>query len=155
MRAGDGSRASWDMKNTPPTGATLIELLVTLAAISALSLIAIPASVHLRNHASVRSATTELTEALALARSSALAESQVVAVTIDSGAGRALVTAIADTLLDLPLATRYGIALSSTRDSVAYGPTGRGFGAANATITLRRGFAEDTVTISRLGRVRH
>lgn len=143
------------MNNTPPTGATLIELLVTLAVLSTLSLMAIPASAYLRNHASVRSATTELTEALALARSSALAESRVVAVTIDSSAGRALVTAIADTLLDLPLASRYGIALSSTRDSIAYGPTGRGFGAANATITLRRGGAEDTVTISRLGRVRH
>ena len=143
------------MNNTPPTGATLIELLVTLAVLSTLSLMAIPASAYLRNHASVRSATTELTEALALARSSALAESRVVAVTIDSSAGRALVTAIADTLLDLPLASRYGIALSSTRDSIAYGPTGRGFGAANATIILRRGDAEDTVTISRLGRVRH
>ena len=143
------------MNNTPPTGATLIELVVTLAVLSALSLVALPASAHLRNHASVRSATTELTEALALARSSALAESRVVAVMIDSSAGRALVATVADTLLDLPLGSRYGIALSTTRDSIAYGPTGRGFGAANATVMLRRGRAQDTVTISRLGRVRH
>jgi 23S rRNA (cytidine1920-2'-O)/16S rRNA (cytidine1409-2'-O)-methyltransferase len=59
-----------------------------------------------------------------------------------------------DTLLDLPLGARYGIALSSTRDSIAYGPTGRGYGASNTTITIRRNGAADTIVVSRLGRVR-
>jgi type IV fimbrial biogenesis protein FimT len=143
------------MKNTLRDGTTLIELLVTLGVLSIVLLVSLPSSAALRDQASVRSATTELTSALTLARSAALAESRVVAVALDSASGRALVLAATDTLLDLPLGSRYRVGIASTRDSVAYGPTGRGYGAANTTITVRRGRAVDTISISRLGRIRH
>jgi type IV fimbrial biogenesis protein FimT len=142
------------MKNTRPIGSTLIELLVSLAVVAALMLVGVPGTAALRNRSAVRASITELVSALALARSTALAESRVVAISLDTVAGRALVLAPPDTLLDLPLGARYGVTLSATRDSIAYGPTGRGYGAANATITIRRRNAADTVIVSRLGRVK-
>ena len=143
------------MKNTLRSGSTLIELIVALAILAILLLAGVPGSATLRNRSAVRASATELVSALALARSTALAESRVVAVALDTGAAaRAVVFASRDTLLDLPLGARYGVTLDATRDSIAYGPTGRGYGAANATLTVRRGHAVDTIVISRLGRVK-
>ena len=142
------------MKNTLPRGSTLIELLMSLAILAAVTMMAIPPAAALRDRSSVRAATTEVVSALALARSAALAESRVTAIRFDSTVDRALVLAPADTLLDLPLGSRYGVSLSFTRDSIAYGPTGRGYGAANTTVTIRRRSAADTIVVSRLGRVR-
>jgi Tfp pilus assembly protein FimT len=142
------------MKNTLRTGSTLIELVVALGVAAALLLVSVPGSSSLRNRGAVRASTTELASAIALARSVALAESRIVAIAFDTAASRAQVLAWPDTLLDLPLGTRFGVALSASRDSIAYGPTGRGYGAANVTLTLRRGGAADTIVVSRLGRVK-
>lgn len=160
MRDSDGSNRQRayslsGMKNTPRPGSTLIELVVALAILAILLLAGLPGSAALRNRSAVRASATELVSALALARSTALAESRVVAVAMDTGAAaRAVVFAWPDTLLDLPLGARYGVSLNATRDSIAYGPTGRGYGAANATLTVRRGQAVDTIVVSRLGRVK-
>lgn len=143
------------MKNTLPSGTTLIELVIALAIATALMLAVVPSASSLRNRSAVRAATTEVVSALSLARSVALAESRVVAIEFDTPTATARVLSAPDTLADLPLGSRYGVALSASRDSIAYGPTGRGYGAANATITIRRGFAADTIMISRLGRVRN
>jgi Tfp pilus assembly protein FimT len=142
------------MKNTLRTGSTLIELLVALGITAALLLVSVPGASALRDRGAVRASTTELASALAFARSVALAESRIVAIAFDTASGRARVLAWPDTLLDLPLGTRYAITLSASRDSIAYGPTGRGYGAANVTLTLRRGGAADTIVVSRLGRVK-
>ena len=58
-----------------------------------------------------------------------------------------------DTLRTLALAP-YGVRLSATRDSIAFGPHGLGWGAATTTITLERGTARTALAVSRLGRVR-
>jgi type II secretory pathway pseudopilin PulG len=118
------------MKNTLPMGATLIELVVALAIAAALILSVVPGAAALRDRSAVRASTTELVSALYLARSVALAESRVVAVAFDTVQARALVVSSPDTLADLPLGRRYGVSLSATRDSIAYGQSGRGYGAA-------------------------
>jgi hypothetical protein len=46
-----------------------------------------------------------------------------------------------------------GVRLESTRDSMAYGASGLGVGAANLRIILSRGSRADTLTVSRLGRL--
>lgn len=143
------------MNNTPREGTTLIELLIALSIIGIIAAVAVPAASALRDRGAVRAATTELVSALAHARSVAGAEWRIVSLLFDTAAGRVLVRAPPDTLDDLPLGTRYVVRLAATRDSVSYGPTGRGYGASNSTITISRGGAEDTVIVSRLGRVRH
>jgi hypothetical protein len=64
------------------------------------------------------------------------------------------VTVDADTLLVHRFGADLGVTLEVSRDSVIYGPSGRGYGATNTTLIVRRGSAADTVTVSRLGRVR-
>lgn len=142
------------MKNTLTAGATLPELVLALSLCAILATMTVAGSASLRDRSSVRAASTELVSALHLARSSALAESRVVALRFDTASGRALVLAHPDTLLDLTLGDWYAITLSATRDSIAYGPTGRGYGAANTTLTIRRRRAADTIVVSRLGRVK-
>lgn len=142
------------MKNTRAAGATLIELVAAISICALLATITIAGLASLRDRGAVRAASTELASALQFARSSALAESRVVALHFDTVTGRTLVLAHPDTLLDLPLGDWYGVTLSATRDSIAYGPTGRGYGAANSTLTLRRRGAADTIVTSRLGRVK-
>lgn len=143
------------MNNTPRRGTTLIELLIVMSVLAIVAAITIPASAALRDRSAVRAATTEVVSALALARSAATAEWRTVGVYFDTAAARVLVRAPPDTFADIPLGGRYGVRLSATRDSVGYGPTGRGYGASNATLTVRRGSAADTIIVSRLGRVRH
>ena len=136
-------------------GATLIELVVVLAVAATLLAVALPPMAALRDRAAVRSATTGVLAALAYARHAAIANGRTVAVRFDTAAGRVLVTAGRDTFRTDPVRRVHGVAFTTTRDSIAYTPTGRGYGAANTRITLRRGRAEDTVIVSRLGRARH
>ena len=42
----------------------------------------------------------------------------------------------------------------ASRDTVPYAPTGLGFGVANSTIVVSIGERAETVTVSRLGRMR-
>src|SRR6266513_2524256 len=47
-----------------------------------------------------------------------------------------------------------GVVLEVSNPLVVFGPTGMGWGASNTTVVLRRGSQVETVTISRLGRVK-
>jgi hypothetical protein len=46
-----------------------------------------------------------------------------------------------------------GLTMRTTRDSLAYAPSGLGYGAANLRVIVSRGRSADTITVSRLGRV--
>lgn len=137
------------------TGMTLIELSIVIAITVLLTAVALPAAAALRDRAGVRSATTDVLASLAGARQAAMLGGRVVAVRFDATAGRVVVTAGASTLAVHPLRRTYGVTLRTTRDSIAYAPTGLGYGAANTTLTIRRRAAADTIVISRLGRARH
>ena len=58
---------------------------------------------------------------------------------MDSTAGLLRILAGADTLLVRPLRAELGVAFAASRDTVTYGASGRGYGAANSTIVLSRG----------------
>ena len=66
----------------------------------------------------------------------------------------ALLLAGGQTLLRRPLRSIYGVVLASNRDSAVYDPRGLGYGVTNLTVVVRRGRLVDTLTMSRLGRVR-
>ena len=135
-------------------GHTLVEVAIALAVVALLCGVAIPAGVALVHGAAVRAASGELVAALALARDRALAEARPAAVHLDARAGRVLVVVDGDTVRTAALATAHGVALSTSRDSLAYGAGGLGVGLANTSVVVSRGASAETVRVSRLGRVR-
>ena len=135
-------------------GYSLLEQLVVLAVMAILFTLVGPRTAAALDRAAVRDARMQLVGVLGSARGSALARAERVSVAMDGGAGIVRVLAGADTLLVRPLRTDLGVAVASSRDTVTYGASGRGYGAANSTIVLSRGAAAETVFVARLGRAR-
>ena len=134
---------------------TLIETMVTLAIAGVVLAIAAPNLRDLRDRSSVRGATTEVLGLLATTRRSALEQGRSVAAHFNVDQGIIRVAAGAETLAVRRLRDEYGVSLDVSRDSLAYGPLGRGHGAANTRLIITRGSARDTVFVARTGRVRH
>lgn len=135
------------------TGYTLMEMLLVLAVVAIIAGIAMPALVGMRDRITVRLAAIDAARALSDARSMALTAARRTAVRMDIVRNTLTVYAGDDTLRTLRL-DDYGVQLRTTRDSIAWGPTGIGWGAATATITLSRGSASTALAVSRLGRIR-
>lgn len=140
----------------PPRGVghTLMELVVALTLMAILLSMAAPRLGALRDRAAVHSAATELAATLASARRSAMLRSTGASVVIDGEHSVATVIVGVDTIFARSLGDELGVQLSATRDTVLYGPSGRGWGASNTSIIVARGHSVDTIFVSRLGRVR-
>lgn len=132
---------------------TMIEVVVVLAVLSILAGISVPAMIGMRDRITLRLAALETSQALTDARSMALSAARRTAVRMDASRNTITVYSGADTLRTLRL-NEYGVTLRTTRDSIAWGPTGIGWGASTATITLSRGSSSTALAISRLGRIR-
>ncbi|MCC6931590.1 MAG: type II secretion system protein [Gemmatimonadaceae bacterium] len=135
-------------------GFTLLELTIAGALIGIISLMALPTVAALRDRAAVHGATSLLVSALADARHQALRWQRRTAVRFDTTQARTVVHAGSDTLVRIPLDSLFRVALATTRDSIAFYPTGLGYGAANTRLIVARGAAAETVTVSRAGRVK-
>ena len=135
------------------TGFTLLEMLLVLAVMAVLAGISTPALIGMRDRITVRLAAVDAARTLADARSVALTASRRTAVRIDQITNTLTVVSGPDTIRTLQL-SEYGVQLRTTRDSIAFGPTGIGWGAATATITITRGSASTALAVSRLGRIR-
>lgn len=138
----------------PRLGITIIDQLLAIALLSVLLTISLQGVGALRDRFAVRAATRAVKDALALAREHAGASGARAAVHFGHVDARVAVQAGSDSLFTLSLAHRFGVSMIATRDSMAYLPSGLGYGAANMSIFLSRGARHDTITISRLGRVR-
>lgn len=135
-------------------GVTLLELLTALSLIGVVSALAIPAMAQARDRTAVHGAASALVATLADARHLAQRWHRRTAVAFDTVAARAVVHAGPDTLATLSLRELFQVSLEASRDSIAFYPTGLGFGAANTRLILSRGASAETVTVSRAGRVR-
>jgi prepilin-type N-terminal cleavage/methylation domain-containing protein len=135
-------------------GYSLLEQLVVLAVMTILLTLVGPRTLAAIDQRAVRNARMQLVSALNAARASAQSRAERVSVAMDSTAGLFRVLAGADTLLVRPLRAELGVVLAASRDTVTYGASGRGYGAANSTIVLSRGAAAETVFVARLGRAR-
>jgi Tfp pilus assembly protein FimT len=134
-------------------GSTLVEQVVVLALLGVCAAAGVIGGARLLDTATVHGATRDVAEQFILARDRAMATGTATAVQLDATHRRVVVHAGDDTLARLELAPR-AIRLAVTRDSMAYGATGLGFGAANLRVIVARGASADTVTVSRLGRVK-
>jgi prepilin-type N-terminal cleavage/methylation domain-containing protein len=133
---------------------TLLELVVVLIVTGLLLALAVPRMTSLRDRSAVRAGIDEVGGAFATARSAAIARRAAVAVVLDTASGSVEVRSAGQTLLRRSLRTIYGIVIASNRDSAVYDARGLGYGVMNLTVVVRRGAMVDTLTMSRLGRVR-
>ena len=134
-------------------GFTLLELLVVLSIMAIMAGVSLPAMLGMRDRITVRLAAVDAARTLADARTVALTSSRRTAVRINQATNTLTVVSGPDTIRTLRL-NEYGVQLRTTRDSIAFGPTGIGWGAAAATLTLTRGGASTSLAVSRLGRIR-
>lgn len=137
-------------------GFTLLELLVVICIAAVLVGLWIPRAARLLDWIATERALRDVTTALAVARHGAVMR-----------ATRARLTIRADTLRIDRFETKgwerwwwvlgpasNGVKLDVSNPVVVFGPTGMGWGASNTTIRLTRGSQSETITLSRLGRVK-
>ena len=133
---------------------TLVELLVIVALIALISGLVLPPFKRGFDRLKTRAAAQETMSAFFTARAGAIALGRRTAVVFDETEGRVVVVAGRDTLLMRAISSGHGVAMSASRDSMAFFPDGLGLGGANLSIVFTRGAASDTVIVSREGRVK-
>lgn len=135
-------------------GTTVIELVVVMLVVALMAAISFGRLRDAMDRSAARGAIQEAASIFSLARRSAVTRRATVGVVIDTGGGVILARAAGRELGRQNLRARYGVRLSSSRDSMAYDPRGLGYGAANLTVVARRGRGAETLFVSRLGRTR-
>lgn len=135
-------------------GTTIVELLVVMIVLAAITAIALPRFHATADRFAVRVAIQETRSLFAFARRAAITRRSVVGVITDTMAGAVIVRSGGIELARRSLRERYGVRLTATRDSMSYDPRGLGYGAANLSIIARRGQGAETLFVSRLGRTR-
>jgi type II secretory pathway pseudopilin PulG len=137
-------------------GASLPELLLVLAVAGMLLGTALPRLASLLDWAAVDGAARETTMAIAVARQEAIAwairtrlQLAAEALAIDTlgpeGWGR---------WREYPGPAARGVSLATTNARIAFAPNGIAWGLSNTRIVLRRGSHSETITVSRVGRVK-
>jgi len=137
-------------------GFSLVELIVTVAAVAVVTAVTLPRLGGVLDWLAVDNEAVRVTTALAVTRH----------VAIMRGARARLVVASDSLRIDrwddrtwIPLLRwvgprEAGVRLEVSNPEIAFGPTGTGWGASNTTVVLRRGSRFETITTSRLGRVK-
>ncbi len=135
-------------------GFSLLDQLLAIGILAVLFAVGAQHVGSLRDRLAVRAAGFAVRDVLALAREHANASGVRTAVRLSRSDAEVAVHVSGDTITRVKLGHLYGVTLDATRDSLAYQPSGLGYGAANLSIVLERGSVRDTVAVSRLGRVR-
>jgi prepilin-type N-terminal cleavage/methylation domain-containing protein len=136
-------------------GYSLLELLVVLTLLGILLALLAPRWSGQRDRLAVHRATTEVASFYHAARYGAILRARPVRLEFAADGLRAVYESPGDsTFLERAGPARHGVALEATRSVIRIGPDGLGFGAANTRLVLRRGAAADTLTTSRLGRMK-
>ncbi len=131
-----------------------MEVAAILCVLAITLTIAMPRFAAMRDVVAVQGASRSVVQALMDARRTAMRLGTRCAVKIDSAGGFISVHVQSDTVGRVLLHDLFGVSLWSSRDSIAYAPSGLGVGLANATIVVSRGSSSDTVSVSRTGRVK-
>ena len=135
-------------------GTTLVEQVIAMTVLGALAALAIVRIGTALDALAVHGAAREVKDTFAAAREYAVARGVRTAVQIDPASAQVSAFANTDTVTLRQLGTLHGVTLNSSRDSMAYSPSGLGYGASNLRVIVQRRAAAETITVSRLGRVR-
>ncbi len=136
-------------------GYTLVELLAILAILGTLFAFALPRTVNWRDRHAARRAAAEVRAFYARARYGALVRSARVRIELSNDSLVAVLEGAVDSVFLYRPGPRYlGVDLETTRSVVRVGPGGFGWGAANTKLILRRGSAAESLTVSRMGRIK-
>jgi prepilin-type N-terminal cleavage/methylation domain-containing protein len=137
-------------------GFTLSELAVVLAILAIVTAITLPRLQGLLDWIAVNTAAQDVTTAVAVTRYAAIMQ----------GGRRRLVIARDSLRIDRwsgdswvpherwPGPDRHGVALEVSNPVVVFDPIGLAWGVSNTKVVLRRGVRSETITLSRLGRVK-
>jgi prepilin-type N-terminal cleavage/methylation domain-containing protein len=133
---------------------TLFEIVIVVTIIVVLTAIAMPRTRHLLDQVAVHGAASDAMAMLDLARHTAMTRGERISVDIDSAPARLTMRAGADTIRKRNEQSAHGVHFAPSRSPVVYAQLGMGFGVSNLSLIVTRGAAAETVTVSRLGRVR-
>ena len=135
-------------------GYSVLELTLVMTIIGLCLALVAPRFGALRDGASARGAVREIGATFSAGRQMAIARRTPVAIVLDTANGTIELRSHGQVVVHRPLGTIYGVAIASNRDSAVYDPRGLGYGVSNLTVVVRCGGAVETLTMSRLGRVR-
>jgi len=138
----------------PISGFTILELLLVVTIIGILTGVAIPRTRYALDRIAVSNAASDATGLLELARHLGMTRGERVSVDIDSAPARLTLRAGVDTIRQRDETAIHGVRFAPNHSPVVYSQLGMGFGVSNLTLIVTRGSAAETVTVSRLGRVR-
>lgn len=136
-------------------GVSLPELVVVLALVGALSAFAFPRMAGWLDRMAVSQAAGEVASFYQTARFAAILRGQRVRLEFHRDSLRAVFEGARDSVfLRWPGPGRHGATLSTTRSVIRVQGNGLGWGAANTTIVIRKGMIAESLTTSRLGRLK-
>jgi prepilin-type N-terminal cleavage/methylation domain-containing protein len=133
---------------------TLVELLVAVSILGVTFAVAIPRFRGALDGIATRGAASDAAAMLALARQIALTRSVRSTLTIDTGTAVISIRAGPTLVQSRDERALHGVRLSASRTSVTYTQLGTALGVSNLTLVATRGARAETLTVSRLGRVR-
>ena len=136
-------------------GFTLVELVMAIALAGALLVMVITRAGKWLDRLAVDRAAQEIVGFYQIARFSAIYRSNRVRVELGPDTLRAVYEGVADsTFLTAPGPGPLGVAISTSRSQIWLHPNGIGAAGANTKIILRRGTEAESLTTSRVGRMR-
>jgi len=136
-------------------GVTLIELAIAMVLLGVLAALAVPKLAHWSDRLAVMRAVEEVAGFHRRARLRAVVGSRFVQVVFTGDSLVAVATGPPDSVLVRgPGPTRLGVSLNATRSVIRLYPNGLGLGGSNTKIVLKRGEVSESLTVSRLGRLK-
>ncbi len=135
-------------------GLTLTELVLTCTFVGLLAGIGVPRAAAVLDAIRLQQAAHEVAGAVTLARAAAIRRAAYTRLVVDRDRDELRIETGSDTLHRRALGAMHRVRLTASRDTITYAPTGLGYGVANSTIVVSIGARAETVTVSRLGRMR-
>jgi prepilin-type N-terminal cleavage/methylation domain-containing protein len=136
-------------------GVTLVELVITVAVIGFLVALVAPRASEWLDRLYTQRAALELVTFYHRGRMTAITRSTRVRLEFGGDALVGVLEGVFDsTFVRLPGPNRHGVQLRASRPVIRIHPNGIGWGAANTKLVLWRGEAAESLTTSRLGRIR-